>query len=189
MGDDPYLSIPNAFLYDENEIINKAHEVASKTHMCVYCHALFNPLDSLGKWECCQHTGSLEPVPDSEHDRLRWSCCHKLEGVPRFCHNEIIVRLYRNTIPTRPMPKVYTPEGCVRADHRLCPIWPSPDNLEGEHPAYVRLNNIAGLVPFITDITQRPGFDPVNGILKRWDFKVSSPPTIDGTPATEPYNP
>jgi hypothetical protein len=169
--DNPNLIIPNAFLYDGIEIINKSHAIASTTHMCVHCHKLFNILDSVGRWECRQHTGKLEQDP-TDQNRLRWSCCGKRQGVLRYDHCEIINRMYRESVPNRPMPDTYTPEGCVRCDHRLVKVWSQPQSHDQDHPAIVKLNNIAGLVAFISNVTERPGFDAAHGTLKRWDFDI-----------------
>ena len=141
------------------------------THMCVHCHKLFNILDSVGRWECRQHTGKLELDP-TDQNRLRWSCCGKRQGVLRYDHCEIINRMYRESVPNRPMPDTYTPEGCVRCDHRLVKVWSQPQSHDQDHPAIVKLNNIAGLVAFISNVTERPGFDAAHGTLKRWDFDI-----------------
>ena len=86
--DNPNLIIPNAFLYDGIEIINKSHAVASMTHMCVHCHKLFNILDSVGRWECRQHTGKLELDP-----RIKTDCAGPVAASVKACCATIIVKL------------------------------------------------------------------------------------------------
>ena len=168
---DNFLTIPKTLLYDGDDQINKSFYIASTTFMCSHCGKMFNPLDSLGKWECMQHTGKLIEDPKN-HDRTIWSCCGRREGLLRFHANEQMLRLYRMTNPERPIAETHTPRGCRRADHRICTVWPQPNNLKDPHASLVHLNMVAGLIPMMKDIQKRPGFDPDHGIIKKWDFTI-----------------
>lgn len=147
----PSERIPAVTLYADNEEIQTAFGIASKSWTCYTCGKEFSLLESMGSLQCWQHPGYIQ-------ENGKWSCCGQKIYPARWSRERPVTRMFDSK---QPYPIINKVRGCQRCDHNT-------SEAPFTHKDAQNIAELSALLPHINKeypFPLRKGFE--NGILRR----------------------